>query len=248
MTMRLSMSSFAGIARTLVAVGTSRLVSMLITVRAAAPRRRCTSTSEPAVGRVACAGGTSRGSGAGAGVGGRLRGRTRAGGGACRGGRGRRLRGAGVGCRPVLPGRCGGGVLTAVFSAAVVSGVVFSGTVAGGGRAGGLSPPPAESAAAAAAAPSVHLSGRPRRPSDAASLVPALEDSARTASRTAGSPRRTPTRPGPPSSCPPGTAGAARRRATRWDRTPCGRVCAATRRGSPSSTACETSGWYFHPN
>src|SRR4051794_26334199 len=39
MTTRLSMSSLAGIARTLVAVGTARLVSMLATTRAAAPRR-----------------------------------------------------------------------------------------------------------------------------------------------------------------------------------------------------------------
>src|SRR6476646_10204434 len=39
MTTRLSMSSFAGIARTLVAVGTARLASMLVTIRAAAPRR-----------------------------------------------------------------------------------------------------------------------------------------------------------------------------------------------------------------
>ena len=39
MTIRLSMSSLAGTARTLVAVGTVRLVSMLVTVRAAAPFR-----------------------------------------------------------------------------------------------------------------------------------------------------------------------------------------------------------------
>src|SRR3954470_2693596 len=37
MTTRLSISSFAGIARTLVAVGTARLASMLDTTRAAAP-------------------------------------------------------------------------------------------------------------------------------------------------------------------------------------------------------------------
>ena len=37
MTTRLSTSSFAGTARTLVAVGTARLASMLVTVRAAAP-------------------------------------------------------------------------------------------------------------------------------------------------------------------------------------------------------------------
>src|SRR5215204_1864834 len=39
MTMRLSASSLAGTARTLVAVGTARLVCMLATTRAAAPRR-----------------------------------------------------------------------------------------------------------------------------------------------------------------------------------------------------------------
>src|SRR5215469_14155679 len=38
MTIRLSMSNLAGIARTLVAVGTPRLASMFATVRAAAPR------------------------------------------------------------------------------------------------------------------------------------------------------------------------------------------------------------------
>src|SRR5438477_13137571 len=38
MTVRLSMRSFAGIARTLVAVGTARLASMFVTTRAAAPR------------------------------------------------------------------------------------------------------------------------------------------------------------------------------------------------------------------
>src|SRR4051812_30127862 len=40
-TMRLSISSLAGTARTLVAVGTVRLVSMLATTRAAAPRSGC---------------------------------------------------------------------------------------------------------------------------------------------------------------------------------------------------------------
>ncbi len=38
MTNRLSSSNFAGTARTLVAVGTPRLVSMLLTTRAAVPR------------------------------------------------------------------------------------------------------------------------------------------------------------------------------------------------------------------
>src|SRR6202008_3200071 len=45
-TMRLSISSLAGTARTLVAVGTARLASMLVTVRAATPRRR-TSSAPP---------------------------------------------------------------------------------------------------------------------------------------------------------------------------------------------------------
>ncbi len=47
-TMRLSMSSFAGTTRTLVAVGTARLRSMLAAVRAAAPRRRTSSAPEGA--------------------------------------------------------------------------------------------------------------------------------------------------------------------------------------------------------
>src|SRR3954453_21305669 len=68
-TIRLSMRSFAGIARTLVAVGISRLVSMFATVRAAAPRRRWRSTSEDVPGRLAAVAGMSRGSGAGPGEG-----------------------------------------------------------------------------------------------------------------------------------------------------------------------------------
>ena len=43
MTILLSASSLAGIARTLVAVGTARLAVMLVTVRAAAPRSLLTS-------------------------------------------------------------------------------------------------------------------------------------------------------------------------------------------------------------
>src|SRR5215469_13229525 len=47
--MRLSTSSFAGMGRTLVAVGTVRLAAMLTTVRAAAPRNRaiCSSATAP---------------------------------------------------------------------------------------------------------------------------------------------------------------------------------------------------------
>ena len=52
--MRLSTSSFAGTARTLVAVGTSRLASMLAAVRAAAPRSR--TSSAPAGNFVSCLG------------------------------------------------------------------------------------------------------------------------------------------------------------------------------------------------
>src|SRR5450756_1504436 len=62
MTTRLSMRSLAGMARTLVAVGTLRLASMLVTVRAAAPRNGCTSSSVS--GPVGLTGGMSRGLGA----------------------------------------------------------------------------------------------------------------------------------------------------------------------------------------
>ncbi len=50
MTIRLSTISLAGTARTEVAVGTSRLASMLVTTRAAGPRSRSTTGS----GRLAC--------------------------------------------------------------------------------------------------------------------------------------------------------------------------------------------------
>src|SRR6476620_2004532 len=54
-TMRLSISSLAGIARTLVAVGTWRLASMFVTTRADAPRSGRTSgpSSDPAAGFAA---------------------------------------------------------------------------------------------------------------------------------------------------------------------------------------------------
>ena len=52
MTMRLSISSLAGNARTLVAVGTERLATMFCAVRAAAPRSLASSAS--AGGGVAC--------------------------------------------------------------------------------------------------------------------------------------------------------------------------------------------------
>src|SRR3954471_19931681 len=52
-TTRLSISSFAGIARTLVAVGTARLASMLVTTRAAAPRNGWVTGPSAAAGRLA---------------------------------------------------------------------------------------------------------------------------------------------------------------------------------------------------
>src|SRR3954454_3914342 len=60
MTTRLSMSSLAGIARTLVAVGTWRLVTMLVAMALAGPRRTETTSSSGAVGALtflgSCAG------------------------------------------------------------------------------------------------------------------------------------------------------------------------------------------------
>src|SRR4051794_5828183 len=55
-TMRLSMSSFAGTARTLVAVGTWRLASMFVTTRAEAPRRGRMSSSVAGSGVLTAAG------------------------------------------------------------------------------------------------------------------------------------------------------------------------------------------------
>ena len=63
MTIRLSMSSFAGTARTLVAVGTSSEASMFVTTRAAAPRRGVMTGSSVIVGSAGWAG--SRGVGVG---------------------------------------------------------------------------------------------------------------------------------------------------------------------------------------
>ena len=145
MTTRLSMSSLAGMARTLVAVGTCRLASMLVTTRAAAPLSGCVSASL----------GT---------------------GGAARVGldRARRPR-----RRSVPPG----------------------GSRAGGG--GGLA------------------DRRGRRLADARGLRFAWPRRRRPPpgrDRQAGSRRRSPTRPGLPSSGPSGTAGRSRRRAIRWGR------------------------------
>src|SRR6478672_8712781 len=65
MTVRLSASSLAGTARTLVAVGTVRLVSMLATTRAAAPLSGV--LAEPVVGAASLAG-WAAGAGTGAGA------------------------------------------------------------------------------------------------------------------------------------------------------------------------------------
>src|SRR6476661_5420593 len=61
MTARLSMRSLAGTARTLVAVGTARLLSMFVTTRAAGPRSGTVSSS--LVGPVGLTAGASRGVG-----------------------------------------------------------------------------------------------------------------------------------------------------------------------------------------
>ncbi len=66
-TVRLSMSSLAGTARTEVAVGTVRLVSMLSTTRAAAPRSGMVSISS-ATRAAASTAGTAAGAGAAAGA------------------------------------------------------------------------------------------------------------------------------------------------------------------------------------
>ena len=63
---RLTSSSFAGISRKLVAVGTARLASMLVTIRAAAPLMATPSGST--AGGAALAGVGSAGGGAGASV------------------------------------------------------------------------------------------------------------------------------------------------------------------------------------
>ena len=60
MTILLSASSLAGIARTLVAVGTARLAVMLVTVRAAAPRSLLTSVPWGGFGGEARAAGSGR--------------------------------------------------------------------------------------------------------------------------------------------------------------------------------------------
>src|SRR3954453_20413316 len=64
-TVRLSISSLAGTARTLVAVGTANDASMLVTTRAAGPRRTVVSTSFPTVvGAVGAGGGAAWGAAA----------------------------------------------------------------------------------------------------------------------------------------------------------------------------------------
>ncbi len=56
MTVRLSMSSLAGTARTLVAVGTARLACMLVTTRAAGPLRVVTPSDDALAAGLASAG------------------------------------------------------------------------------------------------------------------------------------------------------------------------------------------------
>src|ERR1700761_5784834 len=65
MTIRLSISSLAGISRTLVAVGTARLAVMLMTVRAAAPRSLLTSVPSGSGGWGAAGAGAGAGAAAG---------------------------------------------------------------------------------------------------------------------------------------------------------------------------------------
>src|SRR6202008_582207 len=57
MTIRLSISSLAGMARTLVAVGTSSDADMFLTTAAAAPRSTCNSSPAPGGGVAALTGG-----------------------------------------------------------------------------------------------------------------------------------------------------------------------------------------------
>ncbi len=67
MTMRLSISSFAGTLRTDVAVGTWRLASMLVTTRADGPRSEVTCASDGTAGRVCTFTGAAAGAAGGAG-------------------------------------------------------------------------------------------------------------------------------------------------------------------------------------
>ena len=227
-TMRLSMRSLAGIARTLVAVGSSRLDSMFATVRAAAPLRRWTSISDGVAGRVAAAAGMSRGRGAGVGA----------------------EAGAGEGVAGVV-GAAGAGAGADVgvgAGAGTVGEAPFcAGTVGAEAEGAGGE----RRAATRATGGARRLAGacRGTRPRARARDWTA---SARWGCPRVGSRRRTPTRPGRRSSCRRGTAGAVRRRATRWDRTPRGRGWIAAPRRTPSSSTedCpETwSGWCNHPN
>src|SRR5918994_2469 len=99
MTRRLTSSSLAGTLRKLVAVGTSRLASMLVTMRAAAPRSGSPGSSPDALAGAGAPPFTAAaplpaGGGARGGAGG---GRRRGGRGGARRGRGRRCRGGGGG-------------------------------------------------------------------------------------------------------------------------------------------------------
>src|SRR5256885_36094 len=99
--MRLSISSLAGIARTLVAVGTDRLAVMFCAVRAAVPRSRA--SCAPGGGATVPGAG---GAGGGAGPGGRE--------GAAGGGGGGREGAAGGGAAPSADGAGGAGGAGAV--------------------------------------------------------------------------------------------------------------------------------------
>ena len=195
MTTRLSMSSLAGTARTLVAVGTVSEVSMLDTTRDGAPRSGVTMSS--LTGPVPLTAGTSRGFGASA-VGslfGSACGSLFAAGAALASACGSLLAAgaAGVGLRGRLAG----------VGAFVAAGAPLRRAVGGRRRLGARGGRRCwrrgawSSGASSSCAPGPH----PRRP------------------RPVGSPRRNPTRPCRPTTCRSGTAGRARRRAIRSART-----------------------------
>ena len=240
-TMRLSMSSLAGTARTLVAVGTARLASMLTTTREDGPRSR-TPSSRRAPASAGPAGARRRGAAW----------RRRA---AVAGGGLRRRRAAGAAAAV-----CGaGGVWSRGPSRGLLGGGL--GGLVGGGR-GGLrrrarrAPRRASAAgAAAAAAAALGLSGaarsprglrgrlRPPRPSSRAEGArgPAVLVGGRRRRRRRrpwGCRRRTPATRARRCSGPCGRPPAAPARATRWARSPSsGRLpgSAVARRVSPSS-------------
>jgi hypothetical protein len=201
MTMRLSMRSLAGIARTL---GRRRDLEAALHVRDdpdAGPLSRTTSASRATLGWVVGSA-ASRGSGRGA-EGAPLTG-------ACgalfaAGAAGRRARGA----AGRVAGAVGAWPLRAAGGCAGCCGAGRSGAVrcgCGTAAATGL----------AAAVPPGQRAGRGWRARRSRRRRDAASSSGRRDRRRAGSRRRTPTTRDRPSSCPPGTAGTARRRAIRW--------------------------------